>query len=121
MPQGDIGLGLFEVVGVAREHVLNTVTAGHAFSKRRLVFVGKHGPGYDGDYDDEPDDGSQWAQIEVDNEKAEPASIDGEYGGGAFSSYNRVHVAVSPIKADPMGFGSSVPTGRSSPTLKARG
>ncbi|MGB1591317.1 MAG: hypothetical protein ACPIOQ_01080, partial [Promethearchaeia archaeon] len=44
MPQGDIGLGLFEVVGVAREHVLNTVTAGHAFSKRRLVFVGKHGP-----------------------------------------------------------------------------
>ena len=73
--------------------------------------VGKHGPGYDGDYDDEPDDGSQWAQIEVDNEKAEPASIDGEYGGGAFSSYNRVHVAVSPIKADPMGFGSSVPTG----------
>ena len=49
----------------------------------------------------------------VDNEKAEPASIDGEYGGGAFSSYNRVHVAVSPIKADPMGFGSSVPTGRS--------
>ena len=83
--------------------------------------VGKHGPGYDGDYDDEVDDGSQWAQIEVDNEKAEPASIDGEYGGGAFSSYNRVHVAVSPIKADPMGFGSSVPTGRSSPTLKARG
>ena len=56
-----------------------------------------------------------------DNEKAEPASIDGEYGGGAFSSYNRVHVTVSPIKADPMGFGSSVPTGRSSPTLKARG
>ena len=47
--------------------------------------------------------------------------ITGEYGGGAFSSYNRVHVAVSPIKADPMGFGSSVPTGRSSPTLKARG
>ena len=44
MPQGDIGLGLFEVVGVAREHVLNTVAAGHAFSKRRLVFVGKHGP-----------------------------------------------------------------------------
>jgi ankyrin repeat protein len=83
--------------------------------------VGKHGPGYDGDYDDEVDDGSQWQQIEVDNEKAEPASIDGEYGGGAFSSYNRVHVAVSPIKADPMGFGSSVPTGRSSPTLKARG
>ena len=64
--------------------------------------VGKHGPGYDGDYDDEVDDGSQWQQGEVDNEKAEPASIDGEYGGGAFSSYNRVHVAVSPIKADPM-------------------
>merc|ERR1739848_429376 len=56
--------------------------------------VGKHGPGYDGDYDDEVEDGSQWAQIEVYNEKAEPASIDGEYGGGAFSSYNRVHVAV---------------------------